>query len=65
MNDVEKTIIRSMAINNMNISQVAKDVGYSRQQIIRYIQKIDDESGLDCKNFYDLIELLKMIGVVI
>ena len=26
-----------------------------------YIDKIKQETGLDCRKFYDLIELLKMI----
>ena len=61
MNDIHKTVIREMANCDMNRNRVAKKMYRSRSSMNYYIDKIKQETGLDCRKFYDLIELLKMI----
>ena len=61
MNDIHKTVIREMANCDMNRNRVAKKIYRSRSGMDYCIYKIKQETGLDCRKFYDLIELLKMI----
>ena len=61
MNDIHKIVIREMANCDMNCTRVSKKIYRSRSSMNYYIDKIKQETGLDCRKFYDLIELLKMI----
>ena len=58
----KKELINAMADNNLNISQAAKAMKYSRNSVIYHRQKIIDETGLDVANFWDLTELIKRMG---
>lgn len=61
MNEIHKTVILEMANCDMNCNLAAKQMYRSRSGLQYYIKKIKQETGLDCRRFYDLIELLKMI----
>lgn len=61
MNEIHKTVILEMANCDMNCNHVAKRIYRSRSGVQYYIGQIKRETGLDCRRFYDLIELLKMI----
>ena len=61
MDDIEKAVIMKMAKCDMNCNLAAEQMYRSRSGVQYYIKKIKSETGLDCRRFYDLIELLKMI----
>lgn len=61
MDDIEKSVILEMAKCDMNCNLAAEQMYRSRSGVQYYIKKIKSETGLDCRRFYDLIELLKMI----
>ena len=61
MDDIEISVIREMAKCDMNCNYAAKQMHRSRSGVQYYVRKIKQETGLDCRRFYDLIELLKMI----
>ena len=61
MDDIEKSVILEMAKCDMNCNMAAEQMYRSRSGVQYYIKKIKSETGLDCRRFYDLIELLKMI----
>lgn len=61
MDDIEISVIREMAKCDLNCNYAAKQMRRSRSGLQYYIRKIKQETGLDCRRFYDLIELLKMI----
>ena len=63
MDDIEKAVILEMAKCDMNCNLAAEQMYRSRSGVQYYIKKIKSETGLDCRRFYDLIELLKMIDV--
>ena len=60
MDDIEKSVILEMAKCDMNCNLAAEQMYRSRSGVQYYIKKIKSETGLDCRRFYDLIELLKM-----
>jgi sugar diacid utilization regulator len=61
MTDLEKTIILSMCRNNLCVQATARELSYSKNAIPYHIKKILNETGLDCRKFYDAIKLLEMI----
>lgn len=61
MTDIDKKIIRAMCDNDLSASRTAKSLFYTRQNVYLHIDAIIDETGLDCRKFYDAIKLLKMI----
>jgi len=64
MNNLDESdisIINSMAENNMNISKVARQLNYSRNTIVYKLDKIDEKTGYDPKNFFDLRRLVDII----
>lgn len=62
LSDVQVSVIRSMADNDMVVSSVADSLHYHRQNINYNINQIKKKTGLDPKRFYDLVELMKMVG---
>lgn len=64
MNNLDESdisIINSMAENNMNISKVARQLNYSRNTIVYKLDKIDEKTGFDPTNFFDLRSLVDII----
>ena len=61
MTDKQKAIILSMADNDMNASKVGREFGCSRNGIQYNFERIEDETGLNPKKFYDLLELIEII----
>ena len=58
MNERDAEIILAMAEHSMNVSEVGKKLYIHRNTIHYHINKIKKETGLDCRCFYDLCELL-------
>lgn len=63
MNEREKQAVLMMAECNMNSSLVARKMGCNRTSVIWALDKVQEKTGLDPRNFYNLVELLtKMRG---
>ena len=58
----EETIIRKMAENDMNITEVARQMFVHRNTLIYRIEKIKKKTGLDIRKFYDLYDALFAIA---
>lgn len=56
---LKRQIIESLARNDLNISEVARELHYNRNTIEYHIVNVEKETGLSPIRFYDLIELLK------
>jgi DNA-binding PucR family transcriptional regulator len=61
MTPLDKEIIKGMADNNMNMSAVAKSLYMHRNTVEYHIEKVQRETGLNARKFYDLAELLARI----
>ena len=62
MNDLEARIILLMADCDMKITEVAKVMYVHRNTVVYHIDKIKRKTGLNPTKFYDLCELVKMVG---
>lgn len=59
MDEFDFAIIRSMANNRMMISRVSKELYTHRNTVTYRLEHIKSRTGLDPKDFYDLVKLLK------
>lgn len=59
---IQLKIIRAYAKNNMRVTEAARDLKYHRNSIMYHFERIHEKTGLDPKNFYDLVKLLRMAG---
>lgn len=64
LKDVDATIIRGLAENDMNITKTAVALYMHRNTVIYHVHQIKKISGLNPVNFFDLIELCKFIGIL-
>lgn len=62
LTNVDYQVILELANNNMNIAGTARAMSTSSYIIACYINKIKNMTGLDAKNFYDLIKLVEMVN---
>lgn len=62
MSSTDKEVILALADNNMNISAAATSLFMHRNNVEYHIRRIKQITGLDAKNFYDLIKLVNMTG---
>lgn len=62
LNDIEVQIIRAMTECDMKVQAVADKLHYSRQAIVYHLRRIREITGLNPRGFFDLQELLKMVG---
>lgn len=58
--DVE--VIRELATCSLNVEEVSRKIYRCRHSVEYHIRKITRITGLDPRKFYDLRELLKMVG---
>ena len=61
MNDLQKSIVLSMAEHNMNKAEVARASYFSRGNVLYHCDVIKAQTGLDPRSFYDLIKLVEMV----
>lgn len=61
LSDLRKDIVLTMADSNMNLCEVARKLYFSRRNIDYHCLKICEKTGLNPKNFYDLIKLVEMV----
>lgn len=55
-----KEIILEMCNCSMNASKVAREMNYSKGNILHHLDKIEEKYGLNPRKFYDLVELRRM-----
>ena len=61
MTPLDREIIKGLADNDMSIMAVAKGLFMHRNTVLYHIDKVQRETGLDPRNFYDLAELLERL----
>ena len=61
MTPLDKEIIKGMADNNLNMMAVARGLYMHRNTVLFHIEKVQRETGLNARKFYDLAELLLLI----
>ena len=61
MNERERQAVLMMAECNMNSSLVARKMGCQRNSVIWALDKVQEKTGLDPRNFYDLVKLIEMV----
>ncbi|MBR2434834.1 MAG: helix-turn-helix domain-containing protein [Lentisphaeria bacterium] len=62
LNAADVDVIREMAQCDMNTQAVADKLHYSRESVRYHIKRIRLSTGLNPLRFFDLQELLKMVG---
>ena len=55
-------IIRSLAKNGLNRSSASRELHYANQTVAYHVDRIKEVTGMDPRDFYDMIKLLKMVG---
>ena len=60
MTDTERDVILAFAENNMHSRATADMLHYHRNTIEYHLSKIKRVYNLDPKNFYDLVELVRL-----
>ena len=58
---LERVIVVAYADNNMNIAETAKALNYHRNSIAYHLDQIHKRTGINPKNFYDLVRLIDHI----
>lgn len=61
MDERDKAIIIALAEHNMRIGEAAEAVFMHRNTVVYHFEKIKRLTGLDPRNFYDLIKLVSMV----
>lgn len=64
LKDIDKEIIRCFADSNLRIAGVVKSFYMCRGTVYYHVGKIKKKTGLNPTNFWDLLELLKMVGAI-
>jgi DNA-binding PucR family transcriptional regulator len=65
MTELQIEIIKAYAKNGMNVSRTARYLRYHRNSIMYHFERIEDATGLNPRDFYDLVKLLRMAGVTV
>jgi DNA-binding PucR family transcriptional regulator len=60
MTELQKEIILTFALCDMNVSKTARKLYIHRNTVMFHFDKVKEKTGLDPHNFYDLIALVKM-----
>lgn len=61
LTEKEKEVILSFADGNMHIGETANLLNLHRNTIDYHLRAIKENTGLDPKNFYDLVELVDWV----
>jgi len=51
--------------NNMNVTDVARAIFTHRNTVLYHLNKVKQQTGLDPRRFYDLVELVKIAQEVL
>ena len=62
LSDEDKAVILAYAENAMNTMETARRMNYSRSNIENHRISIEELTGLDMRNLWELLELYRMAG---
>lgn len=65
MDKEDAHIVIAMANYNMNVTDVARAIFAHRNTVLYHLNKVKQQTGLDPRRFYDLVELVKMAQEVL
>lgn len=65
MNKEDAHIVIVMANHNMNATDVARAIFAHRNTVLYHLNKVKQQTGLDPRRFYDLVELVRMAQEVL
>lgn len=65
MNKEDAHIVVAMANHNMNVTNVARAIFVHRNTVLYHLNKVKQQTDLDARRFYDLVELVKMAQEVL
>ena len=65
LTETDKEIIKAIADNRLNLAAAARASFRGLTTVRTHVTKIRKETGLNPQDFWDLIKLLKMIGVIV
>ena len=65
MNKEDAHIVVAMANHNMNAIDVARAIFAHRNTVLYHLDKVKQQTGLDPRRFYDLVELVKIAQEVL
>ncbi len=60
MNDLQKSVIIALAQNDMSVTRTAKAMHYHHNNILYHTEHIYQQTGLNPRNFFDMIKLYDM-----
>ena len=58
-------IVVAMANHNMKVTDVARAIFAHRNTVLYHLDKVKQQTGLDPRRFYDLVELVKIAQEVL
>lgn len=59
LSDREKEIVLMLARCNMNVLETSRKLYMRRHNVAYRLERIEQSTGLDPKNFYDLVKLVE------
>lgn len=62
LDEIDKTLIFSLAKNNMNVSEVSRKLFMHRNTVVYNLERIKRLTGLNPMSFFDLVELVRRVG---
>lgn len=65
LKDTDIQIIIEFANNDMDVSKTSRQIFLHRNSIVYRLKKIERLTGLNPFRFYDLIQLLQLIGIIV
>ena len=65
MNKEDAHIVIAMAYQNMNVTDFASAIFAPRNTVLYHLDKVKQQTGLDPRRFYDLVELVRMAQEVL
>lgn len=65
MNKEDAHIVIAMANHNMKVTDVARAIFAHRNTVLYHLDKVKQQTGLDPRRFYDLVELVKIAQEVL
>lgn len=65
MNKEDAHIVIAMANHNMNVTDVTRAIFAHRNTVLYHLNKVKQQTGLDPRRFYDLVELVRMAQEVL
>ena len=62
LTDKQCEVINALAFSGMNAAEAARTLGQHRNTILYHMQEIEQKTGLNPKDFFDLQELYAIAG---